>query len=232
MTQTAESTVILRSENLLREFKSGSETIAAVKNINIRIQRGRFTILRGRSGSGKTTLINLLGAMDSPTSGSVWFGGQDITRLSEAGRDRLRRIHMGFVFQSGGLMSYMSAYENVEFGLRIAGFNAKERRARAEECLSLVGLGKRMYHRPSEMSGGEQQRVAIARAIAHKPEIVFADEPTSALDTVMGLQVVRVFKELIEKEGITIVMTTHDPSMIEVADDVITLQDGETVDGQ
>jgi putative ABC transport system ATP-binding protein len=139
---------------------------------------------------------------------------------------------MGFVFQSGGLFSNMSAYENVEFSLRVAGFAPDERRKRAEECLNMVGLSKRMDHRPNELSGGEQQRVAIARAIAHRPRIVFADEPTGALDTSMGLQVVKAFKDMVETEGLTVVMTTHDPSMIEIADAVYTLEDGEIVDGQ
>ena len=229
METRTESSAILKTTDLLREFRNGSETVKAVKNVSIGIAGRRFTILRGRSGSGKTTLINLLGAMDYPTSGEVWFGGRDITKMPEAARDQLRRTDMGFVFQSGGLMSYMSAYENVEFGLRIAGYSSRDRKARAEECLALVGLSKRMHHRPYEMSGGEQQRVAIARAFAHRPRIIFADEPTSALDTAMGLQIVRVFMELIEQEGITVVMTTHDPSMVDVADDVITLEDGEAV---
>lgn len=229
MNTTVETDLILKTENLLREFKTGAETIKAINNINISVESHKFTILRGRSGSGKTTLINLLGAMDMPSKGSVYFEGDDITKLPETSRDRLRRLKMGFVFQSSGLMSYMSAYENVEFGLRIAGLGGKERKARAEECLSLVGLAKRMHHRPFELSGGEQQRVAIARAFAHRPKIIFADEPTSALDTNMSLQIVRIFKQLIEKEGITVVMTTHDPSMVEVADAVITLKDGETV---
>lgn len=137
---------------------------------------------------------------------------------------------MGFVFQSVALISLMSAYENVEFGLRIAGYDSKARKKRAEECLDMVGLAKRMHHRPSEMSGGEQQRVAIARAIAHKPQLVFADEPTAEVDTHMALQIVRIFRSLVESEGLTIVMTTHDPSMIDIADHVITLEDGEIVD--
>lgn len=220
---------ILKTQGLFRDFKTGSQTIHALKNINFTVNSGTLTILRGRSGSGKTTLINLLGAMDMPTEGEIHFDGENISKLNEISRDRLRRNKMGFVFQSGALMSYMSAYENVEFALRIAGFKAKERRSRAEECLSIVGLNKRMDHRPSEMSGGEQQRVAIARALSHRPKIIFADEPTSALDTSMGLQIVKAFKEMIEKEGTTIVMTTHDLSMMEVADQVITLQDGELI---
>jgi len=221
---------LITTDKLSRFFQNGSETVKALNNVNIVIKKGTLTILRGRSGSGKTTLINILGAMDLPTEGKLFFHDKDITILSGIEKDELRRKTMGFVFQSGALMGNMSAYENVEFGLRIAGYNNKERKKRAEECLNMVGLGKRMHHRPGELSGGEQQRVAIARAVAHKPEIVFADEPTSALDSVMGLQVVKSFKDMVKYEGLTIVMTTHDPSMIEIADQVYTLRDGEIVD--
>jgi putative ABC transport system ATP-binding protein len=220
---------IIKTQSLCRDFKSGSEIVHALKNINVSIVPHALTILRGRSGSGKTTLINLLGAMDQPTSGQIFFGNEDITNLSERKRDELRRTNIGFVFQSGALISNMTAYENVEFGLRIAGYSSSERKKRAEECLDIVGLSKRMSHFPHELSGGEAQRVAIARAVAHKPKVIFADEPTAALDTNMGLQVVKTFKDMVEKEGITIIMTTHDPNMIEIADHVYTLQDGEVV---
>ncbi len=136
---------------------------------------------------------------------------------------------MAFVFQSVALIASMTAYENVEFGLRLAGVPANEREQRAKEALTRVGLEKRMYHRPGEMSGGEQQRVAIARAIAHRPKIVFADEPTAELDTVTSLHVVKLFKELVAEKGMTIIMTTHDPSMMDIADKVYTLEDGEIV---
>lgn len=220
---------IIRAQNVVRAFKTGSETIYAVKNISLEVKAGALTILRGRSGSGKTTMINLLGAIDKPTEGSIFIDNEDITRMHDGKRDELRRTKIGFVFQSGALISNMTAYENVEFGLRVAGFDRKARKARAEECLRLVGLSKRMTHYPFELSGGEGQRVAIARAIAHKPKIIFADEPTAALDTNMGLQVVKTFKELVEMEGLTVVMTTHDPNMMEIADYVYTLQDGEIV---
>lgn len=220
---------IIKTEELSRQFKSGSEIIDALKGINISIMPNALTILRGRSGSGKTTLINLLGAMDMPTSGNILFLGEDVTKMPESKRDELRRTNIGFVFQSGALISNMTAYENVEFGLRISGYSSTERRKRAEECLALVGLTKRMTHFPSELSGGEQQRVAIARAVAHRPKVIFADEPTAALDTNMGLQVVKSFKDMVEKEGLTVIMTTHDPNMIEIADYVYTLQDGEIV---
>lgn len=223
---------IIRTDRLVRDFKSGNLTVHALKDVSIEIKMGKLTILRGRSGSGKTTLINLLGALDKPDSGTIQFNGINITSAGERIKNELRREHMGFVFQSVALISMMSAYENVEFGLRIAGINKRGRSERVNECLSLVGLAKRMNHRPHELSGGEQQRVAIARAIAHRPDIVFADEPTAELDTHMGLQVVKLFKTLVEAEGLTVVMTTHDPSMIDIADHVLTLEDGEITDAR
>lgn len=223
---------IIRTDRLVKDFKSGNLTVHALKDVSIEIKKGKLTILRGRSGSGKTTLINLLGALDKPDSGTIQFNGINITSAGERIKNELRRKQMGFVFQSVALISMMSAFENVEFGLRIAGVNKKGRSERVNECLSLAGLAKRMNHRPHELSGGEQQRVAIARAIAHRPDIVFADEPTAELDTHMGLQVVKLFKTLVESEGLTVVMTTHDPSMIDIADHVLTLEDGEITDAR
>ncbi len=223
-------TPIIRAKNVGRSFLTGKVTFEALKNINVSIEKGTLTILKGRSGSGKTTLMNILGALDNPTVGQVYFENEDITLLSSKSRDELRRTQMGFVFQSVALISMMSAYENVEFGLRVAEYNPEARKARSEECLNLVGLGKRMNHRPQELSGGEQQRVAIARAMAHKPQIIFADEPTAELDTHTGLQIVKLFKELAQKEGMTILMTTHDPGIMEVADTIFALKDGEIVD--
>ena len=221
---------ILYTENLTRKFKNGSNTVTALNSVNVQIEPGKLTMLRGRSGSGKTTLINLLGALDYPTEGKIFFQGEELSKWSDRKRDKLRRQKIGFIFQSVALISTMTAYENVEFELRLAGYPADKRKARVTECLEIVGLGKRMHHRPIELSGGEQQRVAIARAISHKPEIIFADEPTAELDSIMGLQIIKLFKELVEKENITIVMTTHDPSMIEVADKVYTLEDGVVTD--
>ena len=222
--------LMMRTQNLCRSYHSGQEVVHALNNVSINIPAGKLTILRGRSGSGKTTLLNSLGALDYPTSGEIWFDEKDITKLSEHERDEFRRLNTGFVFQSVALMATMSAYENVEFGMRIAGVSAAERKDRALQSLELVGLSKRVNHRPQEMSGGEQQRVAIARAIAHRPKIIFADEPTAELDSAMGLYVMKAFKDLIATEGITIVMTTHDPNMMEIADRVYTLQDGVVID--
>lgn len=223
---------IIITNKLNRKFVSGKEIIHVLKNVEVNITPGKLTILRGRSGSGKTTLINLLGTLDKPTSGSIYFKGKDITNLTDSQCNEVRRHQMGFIFQSVALISSMSAYENVEFGLRVASYNMKDRKDRAEECLKLVNLDKRMHHRPHELSGGEQQRVAIARAIAHKPGVIFADEPTAELDTHIALQVVKLFKDVVESEGLTVVMTTHDPGMMEIADHVYTLEDGEIVDGR
>ena len=221
---------IIRTEALCRTFQSGDTEVQAVKNVALHIETGTLTALRGRSGSGKTTTLNMLSGLDTPTSGDIWLDGKQISAMGENERDRFRRYEIGFIFQSVALIAQMSAYENVEFGLRLAGYPAKERALRAQECLSFVGLKKRMHHRPAELSGGEQQRVAIARAIAHKPKVIFADEPTAALDTVMGLQVMRVFRDLVQKEGTTVLLTSHDPNMMELVDHVYTLQDGEIVD--
>ncbi len=223
--------IILETQKLSRDFKIGDgSVVSALKNVSITMEKGQLTILRGRSGSGKTTLINILGALDQPTSGKVLFKGKDITQFSEKKRDEIRRFDMSFVFQSVALISSMTAYENVEFGLRLAKIPYDQRAESAKEALAAVGLEKRMHHMPGEMSGGEQQRVAIARAIAHKPAVVFADEPTAELDTVTGLHVVKLFKDLVAQRGMTIIMTTHDPSMMDVADQVYTLEDGEIVE--
>lgn len=223
--------IILSTKNICRDFKTGNNIVVnALKNINIDIEEGKLTVLRGPSGSGKTTLINILGALDRPSCGEVWFDDKDITHLSDKNRDKLRRYDMAFVFQSVALMSSMTAYENVEFGLRLAKIPFSDRDKRTKEVMKNVNLEKRMFHRPGEMSGGEQQRVAIARAIAHRPKIIFADEPTAELDSTTSLHIVKLFKELTQKEGMTIVMTTHDPSMMEVADKLYTLEDGEIVE--
>jgi putative ABC transport system ATP-binding protein len=220
---------IIYTENINKKFNTGKQIIHALNDVSIKVQPGTLTILRGRSGSGKTTLINTLGTLDRPDNGKIIFLEEEITKLSNNKLDSLRRKHMGFIFQSFALISLMSAFENVEFALRIAGFSSIEAEKRAKECIELVGLGKRMHHRPQEMSGGEQQRVAIARAIAHRPRIIFADEPTAELDTHNAIQIMKLFRDLVQNEGITIVMTTHDPNMMELGDYVITLEDGVVV---
>ena len=221
-----EYTPIIRTEGLTRTFSSSAGEVHALQDVTLAIRPQCLNLLSGKSGSGKTTLINLLGSLDRPTSGKIYFEDKELSALPERERDKLRRTRIGFVFQSVALMSAMTALENVEFALRVAGFPAAGRRERALECLDYVGLAKRAAHLPQEMSGGEQQRVAIARAIAHRPAVIFADEPTAQLDSNMGLQVIAVFKKLIEEHGATIVMTTHDPDLMQLADQVFTLEDG------
>ncbi|MCR8631831.1 MULTISPECIES: ABC transporter ATP-binding protein [Paenibacillus] len=221
---------IIQAVNVTRTFGKGIAAVHALRGANLSITSGRLVALKGRSGSGKTTLLNMLGALDQPSEGAVYFLGQDVTVISDKKRNELRRTQLGLIFQSFALVPYMSAFENVEFGLRIAGVPSAHYRDYSEQALDYVGLKPRMKHRPFELSGGEQQRVAIARAIAHKPKLLLADEPTAELDSRMGLQVMKVFKDLVQHEGMTIILTTHDPAIMEIVDQVYALEDGYIVE--
>lgn len=225
---------IIEARNITRMFPVGDGEFYALKHVDIDIPAGKLTILKGRSGSGKTTLMNILSALDAPTEGDVSFDGQVYSEMEDAQKEQLRRKEIGFVFQAVALIPIMNAYENVDFAMRLAEpeLTVKEVDERIRETLALVGMEERMRHMPGQMSGGEQQRVAIARAVAHRPKVVFADEPTGALDTESGLRVMQLFRNLIEKEGVTIVMTTHDPNLMELGDVVYELEDGEIIDRQ
>lgn len=225
---------IIEARNITRMFPVGDGEFYALKHVDIDIPAGKLTILKGRSGSGKTTLMNILSALDAPTEGDVSFDGQVYSEMEDAQKEQLRRKEIGFVFQAVALIPIMNAYENVDFAMRLAEpeLTAKEVDERIRETLALVGMEERMRHMPGQMSGGDQQRVAIARAVAHRPKVVFADEPTGALDTESGLRVMQLFRNLIEKEGVTIVMTTHDPNLMELGDVVYELEDGEIIDRQ
>lgn len=217
------------AQNIKRYFKAGDgTTVHALDGVSMEIKKGTLAILKGRSGSGKTTLLNILSALDMPTEGSVQFLDKNLEQMTEKDREMLRRYEMGFVFQSIALIPTMTAYENVEFALRLAKNDVinENTHDRVSELLERVGLSKRMDHMPEQLSGGEQQRVAIARAVVHRPKVVFADEPTGALDTASGFEVMRLFRELIDDEDITIVMTTHDPNLMELGDEVFELSDG------
>ena len=222
---------IIRTEGVTRCFKTQGGDFWALRDIDIEVPTGKLTILRGRSGSGKTTLMNILGALDKPTEGKVLFEERDIARMDEKKRAKLRRMEIGFVFQSIALIPMMSAQENVEYALRLTKYKGN-RTERAMDCLKLVGLSQRANHLPQELSGGEQQRVAIARALAHQPKVLFADEPTGALDTNTGLAMMKLFQELTYSEGVTIVMTTHDTGLMELGDRVYELEGGELVHGE
>ena len=208
-----------------RRFPVAGGYFDALKDIHVTIPEGKLTILKGKSGSGKTTLLNIIGLLDTPTTGKIIIGGREVGQLRENERDELRRTQMGFVFQAVSLIPSLNAFQNVEFSLRLAGIRMNQKK-RVEECLNMVGLGKRMRHMPAEMSGGEQQRVAIASAIAHSPRIILADEPTAELDSVMAAEVTRLLGELTKKEGVTIIMTTHDTGLMDAGDMTIELENG------
>lgn len=220
---------IITARNINRCFNVGGEDFYALKNVSIDIVKGALTILKGRSGSGKTTLLNIISALDVPTSGEVYFDGVSILDMNEVEKEMLRRKNIGFVFQSVALIPIMNAYENVDFAMRLAECEG-DYNERIKNTLKLVGMEERMLHMPGQMSGGEQQRIAIARAVAHGPKVIFADEPTGALDTESGIKVMKLFRCLIEREGITIVMTTHDPNLMELGDVIYEMEDGELVE--
>ena len=225
-----DNNVLIKIEDVTRVFQVPGGEFAALKGINAEINKGSFTILKGRSGSGKTTLMNIVGGLDYPTSGRVLLEGNVISDLSEKEKENLRRKEFGFVFQAVSLIPSLNAYQNVEFSLRLAGHKIDaEADKRVKECLKMVGLAGRMTHMPAEMSGGEQQRVAIARAIAHRPRIIFADEPTAELDSAMAAKVTELFMTMTQKEGITVLMTTHDMGLMDAADSIIELESGERI---
>jgi len=223
----AEKNIIVL-EDIRRSFPTAAGEFHALKGINAKIPEGSLVILKGRSGSGKTTLLNIIGALDDPTSGKVYLDDRDMGKFSDRRKENFRRTRLGYVFQSVSLIPTMNALQNVEFSLRLAGIR-REREKRAIECLKMVGLGGRIKHMPAEMSGGEQQRVAIARAIAHRPSILLADEPTAELDSAMAAEVTKLFQEMTKKEGVTIIMTTHDVGLMDAGDMVIELEGGEQV---
>lgn len=221
---------LLKVSGVERSFPVGGQTIHVLKGIDMQVMPQQLVMLRGRSGSGKTTLLNMLGGLDLPTKGEIHFNGQPISKWNDDKRTKIRRHEIGFIFQSFALMPLLSAYENVELSLRMADVPRSQWKQRVTHCLELVGLGKRMFHRPFEMSGGEQQRVAVAKAIAHQPSLILADEPTAELDSQMGAQVMSVFQDIIRTERVAICMTTHDPTILEVADHVYEMVDGKFVE--
>ncbi|RAP76621.1 ABC transporter ATP-binding protein [Paenibacillus montanisoli] len=220
---------LLIVEAVERTFQVGGQPLHVLKGIHMELKPRQLIMLRGRSGSGKTTLLNMIGGLDQPTRGHIFFQDRPFHRMGDDERTKVRRKHIGFIFQAYALMPLLSAYENVELSLRMAGVPGQEWKKRVEHCLELVGLAKRMHHRPFELSGGEQQRVAIAKAIAHKPEMLLADEPTAELDSQMAAQIMSVFQTIIRTEQVTICMTTHDPTILEVADHVYEMVDGKFI---
>ena len=223
------TTELLRAENLSRSFMTQVGEVKALQLVNLSIGVAELVAIKGKSGSGKTTLLNLLGGLDQPSSGEIYFQGAALSSLSEEDLVRLRRTQIGFVFQSFALMPTYSALENVELVLRLAGGDPQQDRQRAMQCLRAVGLGNRAHSHPDELSGGQQQRVAIARAIANHPALILADEPTGELDTNTTRQIFGLFRRLVDQEGITVLLTSHNPLVEEVADRTIELEDGQII---
>ena len=219
----------IETHDLWRIYRTGAQEIPALRGVSLAVESGHFVAVKGRSGSGKTTLLNCLGGLDHPTSGSVHIFGRDISTLGDRELTHWRRKRVGFIFQSFGLLPTLSAYENVELMLRIAGVSARERRERAHYCLDLVGLSKWIHHRPFEMSGGQQQRVAIARSVANSPQLILADEPTGELDSTTAREILGLFRRIVEEEHVTFVMVSHDALVNEYVDHSLQLKDGQIV---
>jgi putative ABC transport system ATP-binding protein len=218
---------VVRTRELDRDFEvGGGAVVRALRGVELELERGTLTVVHGRSGAGKTTLLNMIGGLDRPTRGHVWLDGAEVSAMGEEELVRLRRDEIGFVFQSFGLIPILTAAENVEVPLRLRRVDPRTRTERVAELLELVGLADRARHRPYELSGGEQQRVAIVRALANRPGLLIADEPTGQLDSANARTIMQVVRELVTSQGVSALVATHDPLLLDVADLVVELRDG------
>ena len=222
-------TPLIEATDISKSYLVGSQTVKVLQSVTIQINPGEFMAIVGRSGSGKTTLLNLLAGLDQPNTGKVLVRGVDIADMSDNQLTDMRRGMIGFIFQSFGLLPLLSAFENVELPLRIAGINIADRQSQTRDALEMVGLWSRASHRPYELSGGEQQRVSIARAIVNKPPLILADEPTGELDSNNARDIFGLFKEMISIQGMSIVCATHDSTLLSMADNVKELRNGSLV---
>ncbi|MGH8946128.1 MAG: ABC transporter ATP-binding protein [Acidimicrobiia bacterium] len=229
MSRTASRTRLLEAEGLGKTYTTGPSPVVALRDLDLTVEPGTLVVVRGRSGSGKTTLLNLLGGLDTPTTGTVHIDGDLVNGMGEEELSEMRRSRVGFIFQAFGLVPILTAAENVEVPLRLVRADPALRRERARVLLELVGLSDRAGHRPSELSGGEQQRVAIARALANRPRLLLADEPTGQLDSVTGRGIIQLIVALVHGEGIAAILATHDPAPLALADRVIELHDGQMI---
>jgi putative ABC transport system ATP-binding protein len=220
-----ENTAIIRTEKLIKDYQLGSETVHALRGVDLLVARNEYVAIMGPSGSGKSTFMNLIGCLDTPSGGEYWLNGQPVSNLTDNELAHIRNREIGFVFQTFNLLPRASALHNVELPLIYGGIQAKERKKRAAEMLERVGLGDRMEHRPSELSGGQRQRVAIARALVNSPALLLADEPTGNLDSQTSAEIMSVFDQL-HKAGQTIVLVTHEHDISEHAHRTVTLRDG------
>jgi len=217
---------MIELKNVRKIYQMGKVRVPALRGLDLTIEKGGFVAVMGPSGSGKSTMMHIIGCLDLPTEGQLLFEGTDVSKLNWEALAEIRGKKVGFVFQTFNLIPALTALENVELPLVFQGIPRSERQKRAKELLERVGLGDRAGHRPSELSGGEQQRAAIARALANDPEIILADEPTGNLDSESGRRILEILKELNEREGVTIVLVTHDPGVAQYAKRIIHLRDG------
>ena len=217
---------VVKTEDVVKEYRMGTTVVRALDGINIEIARGEYISLMGPSGSGKSTLFNMIGALDGPTGGRVYIDGQDMSQLSRSQIAWFRCHRVGYIFQSYNLLPVMTGLENVTLPMIFAGLSTKERTKKGEELLDLVGLGDRIHHRPDELSGGQRQRVAIARAFANDPTIILADEPTANLDTITGREIIDLIRNLNRGKGVTVISATHDLKMLDVSDRIVDIRDG------
>jgi len=218
--------MVIETQNLKKRYRMGKLDVSALNGVNLRVEAGEFMSIMGPSGSGKTTLLNLIGALDRPSEGKVLINGTDIAGLDDNELAELRNREIGFVFQFFNLMARMSALKNVEMPMAFAGAPEEKRRRRATELLEKVGLGDRLHHRPTELSGGEQQRVAIARALVNNPSVVLCDEPTGNVDTETGKEIIATLRKLNKEQRQTFVIVTHDPVVAGSVDRIAHMQDG------
>jgi putative ABC transport system ATP-binding protein len=220
------SDAVIQVEQLVREYDMGAERVLALRGLSLAIRRNEYVAIMGPSGSGKSTFMNLLGCLDTPTDGSYWLNGQEVSRMSDDALARVRNREIGFVFQTFNLLPRATALHNVELPLVYGGVSGKERQERAQQALEKVELMSRASHRPNELSGGQRQRVAIARALVNNPSILLADEPTGNLDSKTGVEIMAVFRRLHEG-GNTIVLVTHEPDIAAYAHRAIHIRDGQ-----
>ena len=218
--------ILIRAQDLQRTYKMGSSTVQALAGLSLEIERGSFVALVGPSGSGKSTLLNVMGGLDRPSDGEIWVDNMELGKAPDKKLVRFRRDKLGFIFQSFNLIPTYEAWENVSLPLMLSGVSKRERRKRAEELLEHVGLGGRVDHRPSELSGGEQQRVAIARALSNQPVLILADEPTGNLDSKTSTEVLTLLQDLVREQGTTLLMVTHDLNAAGYAERIIAMRDG------